>query len=104
MLLSSALMSQILMASFMIAVLIMIAAMYVGIPYCKYVFFISRSNDTEGVEHLAKYLAGRVDMGYEKHTDDVFWKSFIPAAEILREDYQVRRLDVLEGPQKSFVF
>lgn len=64
-------------------------ALMIGIPYCRYIYFLTIPNTEEGDESLAKYLAKKV--GGRGINVDNDWQSFIPAAKTLRNSHISRK-------------
>ena len=72
----------------LVAVVVAIA-MIVGMPYCRYVAFVSQADTDKGKEELAKYLAQKT--GGRKINVDQTWRSFLPAAHDLHKTHLERR-------------
>jgi len=69
--------------------LLIVAALYVGAPYCRYIYHLTIPSSEEGNESLAKYLAKKTG-GRGINVDDN-WQSFLPAAKNLRESHLSRK-------------
>ncbi len=69
--------------------LLILVALAVGTPYCRYVSFVSNAGTKEGKEDLAKYLAHKA--GGRKIRVEHTWRSFLPAATDLHAAHVEKR-------------
>ena len=71
------------MCVLMIVLGILLGVSKIGIPSCKYIFFLNQPDQENGVENLARYLAERA--GCRNMELEANWKTFVPAAAALRK-------------------